>query len=545
MRSTEQFMQTRLQKRSSTMMAIASAVNNVGVRTKILSGFSLVLLILMLISIISYMSMNSLSERFKQVSDVKQVNLLISEAQQQEKNFILRNDIKYFQMAFDKSEQARKIGQTSLNQFFTTESKLLMQEVLEQVYVYQQHLKELSTVDILTNKAEIDSIEQKMTQAARAADAAATRSVDYQLNRLDDETNSLERLIVTAAIIATAVGLLAGILITKMVVDPLRQVVEVAEKIAAGDLTANLPTDRKDEPGQLMQAMQNMSLSLRELINNLTAGIVQLATATEEMAVISEQNSAGIKQQKEETEQVATAMNEMTATVQDVAKSAEAAFSAAAESAQQATLGEQLVQKTMQQIKALAHEVATSAKSISELKEQSNNIGSVLDVIKSIADQTNLLALNAAIEAARAGEAGRGFSVVAEEVRALALRTQESTGQIEQLINKLQQKAEAAVSNMHNSSHLAEKTLESADNADDAISAINEAVNSIQQMNQQIASAALQQSAVAEEINRSIFSIRDVSDQSAAASEQTAAASSDLSRLGNKLQQLAGQFKVA
>ncbi|KKO48284.1 chemotaxis protein [Arsukibacterium sp. MJ3] len=524
---------------------MASAVNNVGVRTKILSGFSLVLLILMLISIISYMSMNSLSERFKQVSDVKQVNLLISEAQQQEKNFILRNDIKYFQMAFDKSEQARKIGQTSLNQFFTTESKLLMQEVLEQVYVYQQHLKELSTVDILTNKAEIDSIEQKMTQAARAADAAATRSVDYQLNRLDDETNSLERLIVTAAIIATAVGLLAGILITKMVVDPLRQVVEVAEKIAAGDLTANLPTDRKDEPGQLMQAMQNMSLSLRELINNLTAGIVQLATATEEMAVISEQNSAGIKQQKEETEQVATAMNEMTATVQDVAKSAEAAFSAAAESAQQATLGEQLVQKTMQQIKALAHEVATSAKSISELKEQSNNIGSVLDVIKSIADQTNLLALNAAIEAARAGEAGRGFSVVAEEVRALALRTQESTGQIEQLINKLQQKAEAAVSNMHNSSYLVEKTLESADNADDAISAINEAVNSIQQMNQQIASAALQQSAVAEEINRSIFSIRDVSEQSAAASEQTAAASSDLSRLGNKLQQLAGQFKVA
>ncbi|WP_251372149.1 methyl-accepting chemotaxis protein [Rheinheimera oceanensis] len=199
----------------------------------------------------------------------------------------------------------------------------------------------------------------------------------------------------------------------------------------------------------------------------------------------------------------------------------------------------------MNQIKTLAHEVASSVKAITELKEQSNNIGSVLDVIKSIADQTNLLALNAAIEAARAGEAGRGFSVVAEEVRALAFRTQESTGQIEQLISSLQHKAEAAVSNMDKSASLADSTLESADDAGDAINAINSAVGSIQQMNQQIAAAALQQSTVAEQINRSIFSIRDVADQSATASEETAAASADLSRLGNELQQLASQFKVA
>ncbi|MEO3679451.1 methyl-accepting chemotaxis protein [Rheinheimera fenheensis] len=527
------------------MLHNSTFVQNLTVRKKLLTGFGLVLLILLLISVLSYNALQSLTARFQLVADVSETNLLISEARQQEKNFMLRNDSQYYERAIAITNQAKQLGEKSLAQFTTQESAALMNELLRNVELYQQQLQQLSSVDMVNNRTETLAIEERMTSVARAADEAGTKSVANQLFMLEAEANSLERIIIIAAALAIAIGIAAAIVITQMVVTPLQQVVSVAEKIAAGDLTNDLPTNRLDEPGQLMAAMQRMSISLRNLIQNLTAGIAQLATATEEMAAISEQNAAGVNQQKEETEQVATAMNEMSATVQEVAKSAEDASGAATESAQQASMGEQVVEKTMQQIKALAHEVATSAKAISELKEQSNNIGSVLDVIKSIADQTNLLALNAAIEAARAGEAGRGFSVVAEEVRALAFRTQESTGQIEQLISTLQQKAEDAVSNMHKSSGLAENTLASADDAGDAIKAISEAVNSIQQMNQQIAAAALQQSTVAEQINRSIYSIRDVAEQSATASEQTAEASTDLSRLGTELQQLAAQFKVA
>lgn len=524
------------------MSSISNLIRNLSVRTKLLTGFGLVLLILLISSIISYNALDSMSSRFNVVSDVRETNLLISEARLQDIRFMLRDDPKSLQAAIDISGKAKQLGEQSLSLFTNAESERLMQKMLNNIDTYQQQLRQLGNAN---DETQLQNIEQQLIAAAEAADDAGSRSVANQLQILEQETNQLEWLIIIAAIIAIIVGVTAAIIITQMVVSPLQHVVQVAEKIASGDLTEDLPTDRQDELGQLMQAMQKMSVSLRDLINNLTLGIAQLATATEEMATISEQNSAGVNQQKEETEQVATAMNEMAATVQEVARSAEEASGAATESSEQATVGEQVVQKTIGQIKSLAHEVTKSAKSIGELKEQSNNIGSVLDVIKSIADQTNLLALNAAIEAARAGEAGRGFSVVAEEVRALAFRTQESTGQIEQLISTLQQKAEAAVSNMNNSSSLADNTLESADGAGDAIKAINNAVTSIQQMNQQIAAAALQQSTVAEEINRSIFSIRDVAEQSATASQETAAASSDLSRLGTELQQIASQFKVA
>lgn len=520
-------------------------LKNLSIKLKLLIGFSLVLLILGFISILSYLSITGLGDRFEVTSKVSTTNLLISEARQQEKNFLLRNDPKYYEAAQSISAKAKQYGEESLSLFTTAESKALMRELLSQLDNYQQLLTQLKNVDSQSNKAEALALEERMTIAARAADQAGTKSVERQLESMRDQVRSMVQMIVVAAVSGLIIGLLSAAVITQMVVRPIQQVVHVAEKIAAGDLTADLPTDRHDEPGKLMQSMQQMSINLRALINNLTSGIAQLASATEEMAAISEQNSAGIRQQKDETDQVATAMNEMATTVLDVAKNAEDASACATESAQQATLGEGVVQKTTSQIKALAHEVASSVQAIVELKDQSNTIGAVLDVIKSIADQTNLLALNAAIEAARAGEAGRGFSVVAEEVRALAFRTQESTGQIEHLISTLQQKAEAAVSNMDRSSGLADETLQSADKAGDAIYAINHAMRTIQSMNQQIAAAALQQSTVAEQINRSIFSIRDVAEQSSIAAEQTAAASTDLSRLGTELQHVAAQFKVA
>lgn len=527
------------------MLNIEQTTKDISIKTKLLVGFGCVLLILLIISTLSYQALNALTTRFSVVNQVQKVNLLISEARQQEKNFIMRKDMQYVARAQQLINESRQLGQSSMPQFTHEESRANMLNLINHLNNYELLLKQLSTLNDQTEKATMLATEEKMRVEARAADAAGTSAVEQQLAILQQESDNLEKLIVIAAAIAVVLALVASSVITKLVVSPLHQILFVVGKIADGDLTENLPLNRKDEVGRLMAAMQKMTVSLRTLIDELTSGISQLATASEEMAAISTQNAVGVSQQKEETEQVATAMNEMAASVQEVARSAEEASDAANASASQATKGKTVVEKTSQQINSLAEEVVAASAVIKELQLQTASIGTVLDVIKTVADQTNLLALNAAIEAARAGDAGRGFSVVADEVRALAFRTQESTGEIQNLISALQQKAELAVSSMQRSATLADSTLEMAADAGHAIAQINHAVSSIQHMNQQIASAALQQSTVAEQINRSIFSIRDVAEQSAVASEETATASNDLGRLGSQLQSLAAQFRVA
>ena len=387
--------------------------------------------------------------------------------------------------------------------------------------------------------------ENDMTERARSVVAQVENAYSTQLEELRAEHSQVRQVLVGATAVALVLGLICAALIIQMIVAPLQRVVGVARKVAEGDLSSNLTVDRRDEIGQLMQAMQAMTESLRGLLSKLSGGIEQLATATEEMSAVTEQTSVGVSQQKLETDQVATAMNEMTATVQDVARNAESAANSASSADIQAQQGRAVVEQTIGRIEALARSIDGSAQAIERLKQDSGNIGGVLDVIKSIAEQTNLLALNAAIEAARAGEAGRGFAVVADEVRALARRTQESTAQIEQLIGTLQTGAQGAVEVMGQSCSLADRTVEAAQLAGEALQGINAAVSSIQQMNQQIATAAEQQSAVAEEINRSVSNIRDVADQSATATEQTSAASADLARLGADLQAQVARFRLA
>ncbi|MGE8407801.1 MAG: methyl-accepting chemotaxis protein [Pseudomonas sp.] len=237
-------------------------------------------------------------------------------------------------------------------------------------------------------------------------------------------------------------------------------------------------------------------------------------------------------------------MNEMAATVHEVARNAEEASEAAMMADQQAREGDRVVSEVIAQIERLAQEVGNSSEAMNQLKSESAKIGSVLDVIKSVAQQTNLLALNAAIEAARAGEAGRGFAVVADEVRSLAQRTQQSTEEIEELIAGLQSGTQQVAAVMDNSRHLTENSVELTRSAGVSLDTITRTVSSIQSMNQQIAAAAEQQSAVAEEINRSVMNVRDVSDQTSAASEETAASSVELARLGTHLQTLVARFHV-
>ncbi|MGH8433046.1 MAG: methyl-accepting chemotaxis protein [Pseudomonas sp.] len=280
------------------------------------------------------------------------------------------------------------------------------------------------------------------------------------------------------------------------------------------------------------------------MVSGLQAGINRIASSARSLSTVTEQTNAEVANQKEETEQVATAMNQMAATVHDVARNAEEAAGAAQTADAKVANGQDVVRKTMARIEQLSASSGSASQSIQNLSLEIQNIGSVLGVIKSVAEQTNLLALNAAIEAARAGEQGRGFAVVADEVRALAKRTQQSTAEIERLVAALQQGAQSSVTQIQSSSALVELTVSDALQTESALGSIALAVSVIHQMNQQIAAAAEQQSSVAEEINRSVTNIRSSADQSSLAMEGTAASSIELATLSNELQGMVGHFRL-
>ena len=351
-------------------------------------------------------------------------------------------------------------------------------------------------------------------------------------------------LIIASSLLALLVGLIVAWVITRLIVAPLRSVIRVAEQIAAGDLSATVAVTRRDEIGQLMQAMQSMGSGLSQIVSGLQAGIEQLASSAQSLSTVTEQTNLEVSSQKEETEQVATAMNQMTATVHDVARNAEEAAQAAQTADDKVENGQSVVRQSMQRIEQLADSATSASSSIDGLSAQIQNIGSVLDVIKSVAEQTNLLALNAAIEAARAGEQGRGFAVVADEVRALARRTRQSTEEIEALVSNLRAAAQASVQQIRSSGELVKLAVSDALQTESALGSIAAAVSLIQQMNQQIAAAAEQQSSVAEEINRSVTSIRASADQSSLAMQGNATSSIELARLGVELKGMVGHFRL-
>lgn len=365
-----------------------------------------------------------------------------------------------------------------------------------------------------------------------------------QYKKREAESSKAKSTLTLVTVLALLFGVIAAWVITRQIVTPLQQTLSIVERVADGDLSHDLIVDRRDEMGQLQTSIQRMTVNLRQLIGGIRDGVTQIASAAEELSAVTEQTSAGVNSQKVETDQVATAMHEMTATVQEVARNAEEASEAAVAADQQAREGDRVVNEAITQIERLASEVGNSTEAMSELKRESDKIGSVLDVIKSVAQQTNLLALNAAIEAARAGEAGRGFAVVADEVRSLAQRTQKSTEEIEQLIAGLQSGTQQVATIMDNSRELTVSSVELTRRAGSSLENITKTVSAIQAMNQQIAAAAEEQSATAEEINRSILNVRDVSEQTSAASEETAASSVELARLGNHLQVMVSKFKV-
>ena len=352
------------------------------------------------------------------------------------------------------------------------------------------------------------------------------------------------RMIVVVSSLAVLIVLLLAWLIPAYIIKSLGQISTVAATAARGNLTVRSTHAADDEIGQLGSAVNTMLGDFQDAIGQITGSATQLAAAAEEMSAITEQTTHGVKQQRGEIDQVATAMNEMTATVQEVARNAEQAAHAAQDADQSAKSGALVASEAMGGIDALVNEVEKSAAVIHELEAESENIGAVLDVIKGIAEQTNLLALNAAIEAARAGEQGRGFAVVADEVRTLASRTQKSTQEIHTMIERLQSGASNAVRVMEQARTQGKRGVEQVERTAESLASIAGAVATINDMNTQIASAAEEQSAVAEEINRNVVNISQGSAQSAQGSEQTALASQELARLASDLHTMVARFKV-
>ncbi|MBC3268314.1 methyl-accepting chemotaxis protein [Pseudomonas sp. SWRI81] len=385
---------------------------------------------------------------------------------------------------------------------------------------------------------------KEMTDQGTTIVALSEQLYQIQLDRRDAESAQARTFQLISTLLALLVGIIAAVIITRQITRPLRETLAVVERIASGDLTQNVTVTRRDELGVLQQGIARMGVTLRGLISGIRDGVTQIASAAEELSAVTEQTSAGVNSQKIETDQVATAMHEMTATVQEVARNAEEASQAAAAADGEAREGDKVVNEAIAQIERLASEVVRSTEAMSVLQQESDKIGSVMDVIKAVAEQTNLLALNAAIEAARAGEAGRGFAVVADEVRGLAQRTQKSTEEIEGLVAGLQNGTQQVSAVMNNSRALTDSSVALTRKAGVSLENITRTVSNIQSMNQQIAAAAEQQSAVAEEISRSIINVRDVSEQTAAASDETAASSVELARLGGQLQQMVSHFRV-
>ncbi|ALQ01307.1 methyl-accepting chemotaxis protein [Pseudomonas sp. St386] len=385
---------------------------------------------------------------------------------------------------------------------------------------------------------------KEMTDQGASIVTLSEQLYQIQLDRRDAESAQARTLQLVSTLLALLVGVIAAVIITRQITGPLRDTLAVVERIAGGDLSHTVIVTRRDELGVLQQGIARMGVTLRDLISGIRDGVTQIASAAEELSAVTEQTSAGVNSQKVETDQVATAMHEMTATVQEVARNAEEASQAAAAADGEARAGDKVVSEAIAQIERLASEVVRSTDAMTVLQQESDKIGSVMDVIKAVAEQTNLLALNAAIEAARAGEAGRGFAVVADEVRGLAQRTQKSTEEIEGLVAGLQNGTQQVAAVMNNSRSLTDSSVALTRKAGVSLENITRTVSNIQSMNQQIAAAAEQQSAVAEEISRSIINVRDVSEQTAAASEETAASSVELARLGNQLQMLVSHFRV-
>lgn len=360
----------------------------------------------------------------------------------------------------------------------------------------------------------------------------------------DAAYSSSRALTITSILIALALTGVLSVVVTKSITTPIQDALVATERVAGGNLSQRIEAEGQDEPARLLAGLSLMQDSLRNTIREIANSSTQLAAATEELSSVAEDATRTLHRQNDEIQQAATAITEMSAAVDEVARNATSTSEASNESSSYAKEGRLKVQQTVASIQAMTDEVVKTSQLVEGLADQSQNIGKVLDVIRAIAEQTNLLALNAAIEAARAGEAGRGFAVVADEVRALASRTRTSTQEIEEMMGKIQEGSGAAVSAMRSSADYTQNTLNVAREAGKALDEIYNRSSLISDRNLLIATASEEQAAVAREVDRNIVNISDLSTQTAAGANQTSASASELARLATSLNGLVARFVI-
>ncbi|BBQ54303.1 methyl-accepting chemotaxis protein [Aeromonas jandaei] len=404
---------------------------------------------------------------------------------------------------------------------------------------------------------DLDKVRSLRKNETRAA-LEETGAKSYRLREINNEIaeqmtkgvadlyDSARTMSIVVSLITLGFVVVIAWLLTGQIRNPVMALLEQTRRVSAGDLTSRIDMQQfnNDELGTLAKGFGEMQTNLRTLVSEVSGSVVQLSSAAEEISSVASQSANNMHSQQHELNQLATAMNEMQATVQEVSRNTSDAASAATSASETAELGAKTVNDSIQRIERVASAIESTAVVIRQLGDDSRNIGMVLEVIRGIAEQTNLLALNAAIEAARAGEQGRGFAVVADEVRTLAKRTQDSTSQINNIIAELQQRAEQAGSTMQQSQDLMNTTVATAREAGESISQISGSVSSISHMNIQIATATEEQGAVSEELNRNVVNISHASEEVASGATQMAQACNELNHLATQLQEMVRRFRV-